>query len=229
MVTHLAQILRRTRKLDKYCYDEHDLTSAASFRLLILAPGKGRDTLKAQFVVTNIENPSLAYEALSYTWGSPRRSKRLLIQTDTSEELRVFQMLITSNLQLALRALRDANVPRILWVDAVCIDQEDAGEKNKQVAMMRKIYSNASRTIIYLGEDFPFCRQLRSHMPTMELFGSVHGILGKINSIDFLEHGPICGLIAVFFCLCGSVWFKPFTRRWFTSVHLAMFMIGYFL
>lgn len=133
------------------------------------------------------------------------------------------------NLQLALRALRDANVPRTLWVDAVYINQEDVGEKNKQVAMMRKIYSNASRTIIYLREAFPFCRQLRSHMPTMELCSSVHGILGKINSIDFLEHRPICGFIAVFFRLCGSVWFKLFTRRWFTSVHLAMFMILHFL
>ena len=42
---------------------------------------------------------------------------------------------------------------RLLWVDAICINQNDRLERESQVANMMRIYSNCSRAIVYLGAD----------------------------------------------------------------------------
>lgn len=53
----------------------------------------------------------------------------------------------------ALMQLRDAAKPRTLWADAVCIDQENLLERGEQVKIMRKIYSRATRVLIWLGPE----------------------------------------------------------------------------
>jgi hypothetical protein len=52
----------------------------------------------------------------------------------------------------ALSHLRDPSIERIIWVDAVCINQNDDPEKKHQIGLMSKIYSQANRVIIWLGE-----------------------------------------------------------------------------
>lgn len=42
---------------------------------------------------------------------------------------------------------------RYLWIDAICINQDDIAEKNSQVAMMAEIYKKATRVNIWLGES----------------------------------------------------------------------------
>jgi Heterokaryon incompatibility protein (HET) len=215
------------RGLEKYRYGEVELASEGSFRLLILAPGRGRDALKARLVLVNIENPLPAYEALSYAWGSPRRSRRLLIESQTVGESRTFQIPVTSNLQRALKALRDADDRRILWVDAVCINQEDVEERNNQVAIMEQIYRKAFRTVVYLGEDFPFCRQLGLYMPAVELFISLERSSGQVQgpaiAQEIMDHGPTYTIITTFFSLFQHTWFKPFSREWFASFRRVVF------
>jgi hypothetical protein len=58
---------------------------------------------------------------------------------------------ITRNLELALRHLRLERKERRLWADSLCINQEDIGERNQQVAQMRSIYSAARESVIFLG------------------------------------------------------------------------------
>ncbi|EAT82438.1 hypothetical protein SNOG_10103 [Parastagonospora nodorum SN15] len=86
-----------------------------------------------------------SYEALSYVWGGLETTQSILIG---DEELR-----ITSNLHAALLRLRDVTFPRILWVDAVCINQSDDPEKELQIQSMAMIYGFAKRTIVWLGEE----------------------------------------------------------------------------
>jgi hypothetical protein len=59
---------------------------------------------------------------------------------------------IASNLYIALQNLRHVYRPRILWIDAVCINQECVAERNAQVKLMPQIYSGAQRVLIWLGE-----------------------------------------------------------------------------
>ena len=87
------------------------------------------------------------YTALSYTWGEPVYTKTLVI-AGTSVP-------ITENLHAALQSIskaadvKDGDVR--VWVDFVCINQDDHREKTEQVAMMRDVYLCASSVFVWLG------------------------------------------------------------------------------
>ncbi|RYP52665.1 hypothetical protein DL768_002221 [Monosporascus sp. mg162] len=84
------------------------------------------------------------YEALSYVWGD--EGNRQPISIDNHD------LKVTSNLHAALLRLRDRLLPRVIWIDAICINQGDPNEKGQQVQSMAKIYAKASRVIVWLGE-----------------------------------------------------------------------------
>ena len=87
------------------------------------------------------------YQALSYVWGSRSHLRPVCIGQATVE--------VTVNLECALRALSSKGVGlanTLLWVDAICINQNDNIEKGHQVKMMADIYRNASEVIAWMGE-----------------------------------------------------------------------------
>jgi ABC-type antimicrobial peptide transport system ATPase subunit len=49
--------------------------------------------------------------------------------------------------------MRFSDKPRVLWIDAICINQSSLSERSDQVALMSTIYSRANRNLVYLGED----------------------------------------------------------------------------
>lgn len=62
---------------------------------------------------------------------------------------------ITRNLWKALRNLRMPSTPLRLWVDQICINQQDKQEKMPQIRMMRSIFQKAQRVLLWLGEMDP--------------------------------------------------------------------------
>lgn len=93
----------------------------------------------------NSENRrSHLYEALSYTWGSPELTHSISVDGDFFP--------VAANLYRALERLRDAVLERILWIDAICINQADDAEKSQQVQAMSMVYAYASRVIVWLGD-----------------------------------------------------------------------------
>lgn len=83
------------------------------------------------------------YDGLSYTWGDERLTEPIIVNECESQA--------TNNLKCALRHLRSKQ-SRILWVDAVCINQKNVDERNHQVKRVGKIYAKASKVIVWLGE-----------------------------------------------------------------------------
>lgn len=109
--------------------------------MFILHPG-----LEADVIAGHIEHSSWGskpYEALSYVWGDIRDSTTILANDHTIS--------ITKSLETALRHLRYSDKSRYLWVDAICINQEDILEKSEQVAKMGLIYENADSVLVWLG------------------------------------------------------------------------------
>jgi len=100
------------------------------------------------------------YEALSYVWGDSK------FTTSIQAQRRPHQ--VTTNLELALRYLRLPTERRVLWVDAVCINQQDILEKNEQVTQMRRIYLGAEKVVVWLGEEedaaiaLKFCNMIQN-------------------------------------------------------------------
>ncbi|KAJ8518211.1 hypothetical protein ONZ45_g4685 [Pleurotus djamor] len=124
------------------------LPSSRSTRILTFAPtppyARDEAVYCSMSIIPSIDDPE-PYYALSYVWGDATTKQHDLICNGRL-------MKITYNLWMALKAIR-AKAPSVrLWVDAICINQEDVPEKNKQVAMMGSIYSGADRVIVWVGE-----------------------------------------------------------------------------
>lgn len=63
------------------------------------------------------------------------------------------QLQITENCRCALHNLRKRTIARMLWIDAICINQADNEEKNVQIPLINRIYFQAERTLVYLGNE----------------------------------------------------------------------------
>jgi len=130
-----------------YTYNYVPLQYADSIRLLTLLPGDFDSPIQISIAeVRSKDNHS--YEALSYTWatedGDCRRSSQI-----KCDDTRIW---VTKSCELALRYLRKSDTNRILWVDAICINQKDLNERGHQVGIMRDVYSKATEVLIWLGE-----------------------------------------------------------------------------
>jgi Heterokaryon incompatibility protein (HET) len=84
------------------------------------------------------------YTALSYCWGSASDCRTIYVDRHSVQ--------IRANLYYALRQLRSEDT-RELWVDALCINQDDNAEKNSQIYLMRNIYYRAQEVIAWVGLD----------------------------------------------------------------------------
>ncbi|KAG5818079.1 hypothetical protein H9Q74_010235 [Fusarium xylarioides] len=114
-------------------------------RLLHLLPAKNDDNpIECRLqVVAFEENP--VYEALSYCWGDNSKLQGIKCNNEA------FQ--VTESLFCALQHLRNEHTERILWIDAICINQEDLEERQAQVKLMKHIYTKSERVVIWLGPD----------------------------------------------------------------------------
>jgi Heterokaryon incompatibility protein (HET) len=117
--------------------------SFAQIRLLELLPGCYEDQIRCRLHAPGSLYGG-GYEALSYVWGDPMNEMKEILVDDTNAR-------ITPNLDTALHCIRDKDKSRYLWIDAVCINQNDHREKNHQVKLMSDIYSRADRVLVFLG------------------------------------------------------------------------------
>ncbi|KAK1719172.1 heterokaryon incompatibility protein-domain-containing protein, partial [Colletotrichum lupini] len=123
---------------------------ARKIRLLKLLKGNYNDPIRVELQVADLTiKPE--YEALSYTWADEKKDSSRCEKIYIGERWDI--LLVTENCFNALRRLRFSYRSRRLWVDAICINQNDAGERSHQVGMMQSIYATATRVLIYLGEN----------------------------------------------------------------------------
>jgi hypothetical protein len=90
------------------------------------------------------------YEALSYTWGKDTILEFAAVEICGQQDQKLG---LRPNLASALRHLRLPADIRVLWIDAICINQDDVEERNKQVKRMTDIYTLAHRVVAWLGDE----------------------------------------------------------------------------
>ena len=127
---------------DVYVYAS--LPDCHSIRLLELVSGPVFGPLQCRLVVSrSIVDQS--YQALSYAWGETKKTHQIVIEGKC--------LPISANLDRALRRVYQTEQDLCLWVDAICINQVNAAEKENQISMMLQIYQSARRVVVYLGEQ----------------------------------------------------------------------------
>ena len=118
-------------------------------RLLILQPGSFTDTLKGTLQAFSIRHLP-PYEAISYCWGDSSAANH-----SQSVQLDGKVLLITPNAAETLLYSRSCEVSIAIWLDQVCINQEDVDECSQQVKLMNSVYEKATRVMVHLGSAFP--------------------------------------------------------------------------
>lgn len=136
-------------------------TDVIQIRLFTLLPGNFSDELQIVFHEAQWshqldtspelpqENADRAYTALSYVWGSEENPSYVVVQEQSAGGI----ISVTQNLDIALRHLRNRDQERVLWVDAICINQRDLAERSSQVPLMTRIYSVARQVVVWLGPE----------------------------------------------------------------------------
>jgi hypothetical protein len=116
---------------------DHD-KGQKSMRLINLVYGRYDDPIQCSIHHVNLaDNPH--YEAVSYAWADEAGDSTLSSTISCSQNA----LRVTKNCEQALQQIRDPVKNRWIWLDAVAINQNDTGERNHQVALMKQIYSQA--------------------------------------------------------------------------------------
>ena len=150
---------KRFTMSDGYDYRSCPLTKPNDIRLLTINQGFANDLIECMLTTYPLPTQGTStptsqippYEALSYYWGSGNASLKIKIYTPGFPET----LLVRSNLHAALNQLRLPDRPRELWIDAVCINQDDDDERSAQVSLMADIYKKATSVCVWLGEASP--------------------------------------------------------------------------
>ncbi|KAN0108037.1 Heterokaryon incompatibility protein (HET) domain containing protein [Hyaloscypha variabilis] len=174
--------------MDKYQY--HPIESPDQIRMLELLPGQDDEPIQVKISHRLLADLPLR-EALSYEWGSPTRDREIICEGKSLK--------VTANLVVALTRLGPATkelehterakgpqTSRLLWVDALCINQDDIDERNEQVKLMGDIYRNARRTLAWIGEAPPDFAQ-----ETFELVEELASIVQRLEIDEFGTSGRI--------------------------------------
>jgi len=116
-----------------------------AIRLLRLHPKLpfGDSPIVCKLIHTSLEFAP-PYTAISYTWGAPSSYEMIKIEG--------LEYKVSPNVYSILRGKRSTNHNVLLWIDSICINQEDSREKSTQVALMRRIFEEASSTIAWIGD-----------------------------------------------------------------------------
>lgn len=153
-------------------YFHRPLEEQESIRTFVLQPSTDlTDPLVGHLEECSFGQEDASYIALSYSWAMEDDKYILDINREVAVDyqdrvrhappssttkvlsLENINVLIGENLHDALWRLREkSELPLRLWVDAICIDQDNEREKSSQVTMMGSIYANAERVVAWLGE-----------------------------------------------------------------------------
>ncbi|KAL9109906.1 MAG: hypothetical protein Q9227_005429 [Pyrenula ochraceoflavens] len=126
-------------------FSYESLTSSYSVRLLQLEPSDDRDAPIRCRLIQSTLSQKPDFEVLSYDSGGT--SNDILVLLNDSD------FAITANLWLALRQVRMESEIRLLWVDAICIEQSKVSEKNAQLNIVRDIFSTAQQLLAWVGNE----------------------------------------------------------------------------
>lgn len=160
-----------------------------STRLLTIHGGQHEDDIEVDLEVVDL-NDQLpdrpTYDALSYVWGSPKLSNTIYVGKEKET------VKITANLDEAIRYMRYPDRSRTMWIDGLCIDQQNIEERGRQVAYMCYIFCGATRVIVWLGkaaDDSDRAMDTLRHVASRTASDAKSGTTEGITELDERQPG----------------------------------------
>jgi hypothetical protein len=156
------------------------LPTKSSIRLLYIT-SVGHDGIECSMKTVDLDD-SPRYNCLSYTWGNPWGldvpEQQYALRCDGRD------ISIRENLTSALRHLWRVVKEELngIWIDAVCINQDDLAERSSQVSMMTRIYQSSAHVLAWLGPGDDDSRLAAS------LVGQVRQLKQEVENPGFLHN-----------------------------------------
>ncbi|RYP19651.1 hypothetical protein DL765_003244 [Monosporascus sp. GIB2] len=136
--------------------------SKREIRLVTIRPGLFDEPLHCTLTPHPLPCPGIEFEALSYCWGDLKDTLSITLCHDYTgypdpecqqPEKTEQSFNVTRSLDLALRYLRLEDKVRVIWIDALCINQGSIKERNYAISFMVDVYRHADLVVIFLGEE----------------------------------------------------------------------------
>ena len=115
-----------------------------SIRLLKVLEGEENEEIACELNQYPIHRRP-PYDALSYAWGNSSDEKQIKLNGQPFS--------IRTNLYAFLVQRRQDHKDVALWVDAICIDQNNIDERNFVVSLMDQIFERADTVYVWLGTE----------------------------------------------------------------------------
>ena len=96
-----------------------------------------------EMLVVSVDH-ALAYEAVSHAWQYPFLGVKIAMKHG-------YHLEISQNIYDFLSHRRSYVSSKLIWIDALCIDQHSIEERQAQVLLMKDVFSKAARVIVWLG------------------------------------------------------------------------------
>ncbi|RDW57327.1 hypothetical protein BP5796_12777 [Coleophoma crateriformis] len=120
----------------------------------------------------------LMYNALSYTWSEPDCSRDFICSGA--------RLPLQLNLLDALQQFKISRIDSPIWIDAICINQQDTSEKKHQIPLMGQIYSQATKVYVWLGKATRIEREAFSWIAKIN--NILDGADYNVNALNLSQH-----------------------------------------
>lgn len=118
-----------------------------SREIRVLTPVPSSGALKWRCRHQDVESEE-SFCAISYVWGEDTRSIQTSIYIDDHP------VDVGPNALSCLETYAALDTALPVWIDALCIDQQNSDEKLQQIPLMGEVYSLAERVLVHLGESY---------------------------------------------------------------------------
>jgi hypothetical protein len=189
-------------------YNYQRLDTPSSFRLLqIERPPDDTNAPCHYSLIQTTFDQAPPYETLSYVWGTTDRSEMVTLRN--GKFLR-----ITKLLKEALAFVERQCSTGYLWIDQICIDQDDRNERGHQVKLMGQIYTSCSRVLVWLGRMTKFDAELSFADDLEQSQSSKDTLVPKISTMRHLIH-RLRKVTGSGGSSTGSFWLEILQSPWF--------------
>ncbi|KAI5925165.1 heterokaryon incompatibility protein-domain-containing protein [Camillea tinctor] len=170
--------------------------SQKEIRLVTISPGDFNEPLHCTLVRHSDSWAETSYESLSYCWGDLGDTTCITLRhnygsladpTSESDKCNEQKFNITKNLDQALRYLRFEDKPRVLWIDALCINQGSIRERNYAIPFMVDVYRSAECVLVFLGEE----RQSEHFQGMWDLLNMLNAAVERAGVKPLWQHQDI--------------------------------------
>ena len=131
-------------KREHHTFQEYRYRPLLPRQIRLLSFSTGSEEL--HIIHTNL-NIAPSYTSVSYSWNDQQRDRDIHVES--------YKLKIIENLRIGLPHLIKKASTQFLWVDEICIDQENEEERAVQVPLMEEIYTRCQECLVWLGDGTP--------------------------------------------------------------------------